>query len=132
MNSKLPVTSYQFPVAGAQSRLATGNRQLDTRAAGPGGEAARLRETAKQLEGIFVEQLFKAMRETVPEGGVVDGGSGEEIFSGLLASHLAAQVPTRWNDGLSDALVRQLRGRVLEDAGAAAPHTATPRGAEAL
>jgi Rod binding domain-containing protein len=68
----------------------------------------------------------------VPEGGVVDGGSGEEIFAGLLDSHLAAQVPAQWNDGLSDALVRQLRGRMQEDAGAAAPSTATPHRAETV
>jgi len=108
---------------------------VDRQSTAEGGQpnsAARLRETAKQLEGIFVEHLFKAMRETVPEGGVVDGGSGEEIFSGLLDSHLAAQVPGQWNDGLSEALVRQLRSRIQEDAGAAAPHTATPRRAETL
>lgn len=128
----LPVTSAQFTVPSTQSRPDTGIRKLETGAAGLGGEAARLRETAKQLEAIFVEQLFKAMRETVPEGGMVDGGSGEEIFSGLLDSHLAAQVPAQWNDGLSDALVRQLRGRMQDDAGADTPHTATPRGAETL
>ncbi|MBI1809965.1 MAG: chemotaxis protein chel, partial [Gemmatimonadetes bacterium] len=37
----------------------------------------RLRKTAKQLEGVFVQQLFKAMRETVPKDGVTGGGSGE-------------------------------------------------------
>lgn len=99
---------------------------------GLGGEAARLHETAKALEGLFVEHLFKAMRETVPEGGLMDGGSGEEIFSGLLDSHLAGQVPGQWNDGLADALYRQLRGRVADDSGAAVPAPATPRSAETL
>ena len=37
----------------------------------PGGTV----ETMRDLEGVFVEQLFKAMRETVPDGGLVDGGS---------------------------------------------------------
>ena len=84
----------------------------------PGGEEARLRRTAQQLEGVFVEQLFKAMRETVPEGGLLDGGTGEEIFTGMLDQKMAAEVPADWESGLGAALYRQLRG-VLSAAPAA-------------
>lgn len=74
-------------------------------------EAERLRRTARDLEGVFVEQLFKAMRETVPQGeGVVDGGSGEAMFTGLLDQRISAEAPAQWQRGLADALFRQLRG----------------------
>ena len=54
-------------------------------------EQQKLRETAGQLEGLFVQQLFKAMRETVPTGdGIVSGGAGEDMFTGLMDQHLAA------------------------------------------
>ncbi|HEX6631118.1 MAG TPA: rod-binding protein [Gemmatimonadaceae bacterium] len=78
----------------------------------PSSDAERLRQTARDLEGVFVEQLFKAMRETVPQGGgVIDGGSGEEMFTGMLDQHLSAEAPTRWQQhGLAEALYRQLRG----------------------
>ena len=70
-----------------------------------------LRKTARDLEGLFVQQLFKAMRETVPEGeGIVSGGAGEEIFTGLLDEHLAAETPRQWESGVAEALYRQLRG----------------------
>jgi flagellar protein FlgJ len=80
----------------------------------PQPDEARLRKVVQQLEGVFVEQLFKAMRETVPDGGLVDGGSGEEIFSGLLDQHLSAEVPAGWGErgGLSEALYRQLSRRI--------------------
>ncbi len=83
-------------------------------------EAERLRGVARDLEGVFVEQLFKAMRETVPEGGMLDGGSGEEMFTGLLDQRLAGEVPSRWEHGLAEALYRQLRGAASVDAGSAA------------
>lgn len=70
----------------------------------------KLRHAAQQLEGAFVEQLFKAMRETVPEGGLMHGGGGEEIFSSLMDQHLAAEVPASWENGIGAAIVRQLRG----------------------
>ena len=88
---------------------------------------ARLRKVAQQLEGAFVEQLFKAMRETVPEGGLTGGGSGEEIFSSLMDQHLAAQVPASWEHGLGAALIRQLRGAVSTET---SPTSSTVSGPE--
>jgi len=71
----------------------------------------KLREVASQLEGVFVQQMFKAMRETVPEDGLMSGGSGEEMFTTLLDQHLAAEVPGRRHSELAEALYRQLRDR---------------------
>ena len=75
----------------------------------------KLKKAAAQLEGVFVEQLLKAMRETVPQGeGAFSGGSGEEMFTGLLDQHLATETPGEWSDGLASALYRQLRARLPE------------------
>lgn len=89
--------------------------------AGPESDDARLRKAAQDLEGLFVEQLFKAMRESVPEGGLIDGGSGEEMFTGLMDQHLAARVPAGWESGLGAALYRQLRGDAAESSPATPP-----------
>jgi flagellar protein FlgJ len=79
-------------------------------ATGPAADDARLRRAARQLEGVFVEQLFKAMRETVPtENGILSGGAGEEIFTSLLDQHVAGEAASQWERGLGDALYRQLR-----------------------
>ncbi|HEY0970383.1 MAG TPA: rod-binding protein [Gemmatimonadales bacterium] len=75
-------------------------------------ENERLRKVARDLEGVFVEQMFRAMRETVPDGGVVDGGTGEEMFTTLLDQKLSADAPARWDRGLAEAVYRQLRGRM--------------------
>lgn len=86
---------------------------------GPESENTRLKKAVTELQGVFVEQLFKAMRESVPEGGLVDGGNGEEMFTGLMDQHLAAQVPAGWESGLGAALYRQLRGDVASGGPAA-------------
>ena len=75
----------------------------------PTADQKKLRKAAADLEGLFVAQMFKAMRETVPQDeGIVSGGSGEEIFTGLMDEHLAAETPTHWGGGISEALYRQL------------------------
>jgi flagellar protein FlgJ len=68
----------------------------------------RLRAATKQMEGVFVQELFKAMRETVPKDGLTDGGSGEDIFTGLMDEKIAAHVPDHWERGIGDSLYRQL------------------------
>jgi peptidoglycan hydrolase FlgJ len=78
---------------------------------------ATLMKTASQLEGMFVQQLYKAMRETVPQQeGIVSGGAGEDIFTGLLDQHLAAETPKQWDRGIAQALYRQLRHGAPADA----------------
>jgi len=80
-------------------------------------DEAKLKKTAKQLEGVFVQQLFKAMRETVPQDeGAVSGGTGEDMFTGLMDQHLAADTPTQWAHGLADAAYKQLRKALPQNA----------------
>jgi flagellar protein FlgJ len=107
-----------------------------TNASGPGlaSQDERLRGVVKQLEGVFVEQLYKAMRQTVPDDGITHGGAGEEMFAGLLDQHLASETPKQWNHGLGDALVAQLRPALARQAHVSADPLApvnpdTPKGA---
>lgn len=90
--------------------MSTIERSTALGAPAPPSDEARLRKASQDLEGVFVEQLFKAMRETVPESSLLDGGAGEEMFTSMLDSHLAAEVPSQWASGLAEALYRQLRG----------------------
>lgn len=85
---------------------------VSTATAPPPSDDARLRQAAQQMEGLFLEQLFKAMRETVPEGEVARGGSGEEIFTGLLDQKLADVAAGEGERGLGAAIYRQLRAHV--------------------
>jgi flagellar protein FlgJ len=77
----------------------------------------RLRDVARQLEGVFVEQLFKAMRETVPDDGVLgpESRAGESMFTGLLDQQLAAMAPGQWQSSLAASIVRQLGGRAAPE-----------------
>ena len=72
----------------------------------------KLHGVAKQLEGVFVLQMYKAMRSTVPTGGLFDGGSGEELFNGMMDEHMATDTPQKWKHGLSESIYRQLREAV--------------------
>ena len=80
----------------------------------PADPEARLKKTALQLEGLFVQRLFAAMRDTIPDDGLVSQSSAESTFTGMLDEKFAEQVPTQWNGehSLANALYRQLRQRL--------------------
>jgi flagellar protein FlgJ len=79
----------------------------------PDDQDTKLQKAAGDLEGLFVQQLFKAMRNTVPQDeGIISGGSGEEMFTGLMDEHLAAETPKQSQSGIAEALYRQLRHRL--------------------
>lgn len=103
----------RLPLAPDPGRAGAAAAAAAQRAADRATEHARLRQASRDLEGVFVEQLFKAMRETVPEGGLLDGGTGEEMFTTLLDQRLSALTPERWEGGLGNAVYRQLQGVAL-------------------
>ena len=89
--------------------------------------AAKLQQTAAQLEGVFVLQMLKAMRASVPKGGLTDSSSGEETFTAMLDEKIADKVPAQWTHGLTDALMSQLTSRdAMSRATAVQPNPTTP------
>lgn len=80
---------------------------------------AALRKTATQLEGVFVQQLFKAMRDSVDgDAGIAPASGGEAMFRDLLDQHVAERVPEQWGPehGLAEKLYQQLRARLAQTA----------------
>ncbi len=73
----------------------------------------RLRAATQLLEGTFYQEMFKAMRGTVPEGGAISGGTGQDMFESLLDQHVADAAAGQSDRGLGSALYRhftQARG----------------------
>jgi len=67
---------------------------------------------AHELEGVFLNQLFKAMRASVPQDGLIEANPGQELFTSLLDERLASQAAERMKGGLGDALYRQMARRL--------------------
>jgi Rod binding domain-containing protein len=64
------------------------------------------------MEGLFVQKMFAAMRETVnSEDGLVPQSSAEDNFTQLLDEKFSEQVPAQFagSHSLAHALYNQLR-----------------------
>lgn len=71
-------------------------------------DRVKLQKAAKSLEAVFMGQLLKAMRETVPDEGVIPKSEGEQMFTGMLDDEFAKAQSRQSTNGLGEALFRQL------------------------
>lgn len=77
-------------------------------------DEAALQKSARALEGLFVQQLFQAMRANIPTDGLVERGAGEDLFSSMLDQQIAERVaaqdagPRDLSSSLFDALRQRL------------------------
>lgn len=71
-------------------------------------ENSRLREAAKEFEGIMVEMMVKAMRKNVPESPLLGESNAREIFQEMLDSEYVRLMVDRGGFGIADLLVNQL------------------------
>ena len=75
------------------------------------GEETTLREACTEFESLFIYQVMKQMRKTLPQTKLIDGGKGEEIFTSMMDEELSRQMSSRQGMGLKDVLVEQLSGK---------------------
>jgi len=75
----------------------------------PQDQDARLRSLCREFEAIFIQEMFKAMRKTVPEDPLFGRDNGREIYQDLLDGELAREMARKQGLGLADAIYRQLR-----------------------
>lgn len=92
----------------------------------PGSPHAKLLAAAHQLESVFYGQLFKAMRDTIPEGGIVTKGTGEQMFTGMLDDEISRLATGQTDRGLAAAIYHELSRQLPPD-----PAAATSPGAPA-
>ncbi len=73
-----------------------------------------LLQASQEFESIFLYYMFKAMRSTVPEGGLIPRTMGQEIFEGMLDEEVARQASQNEDYGLARLLYDQLSRINLE------------------
>lgn len=110
-------------LSGQNSGLTMDLRSLDRLKAASGQNTASqstIKETARQLEGLFMQELMKSMRATTMNSGMLDN-SGTEMGQSMLDTQLATQM-TGLPRGLSALIERQLSRQM----GVATPEGGAP------
>ena len=72
-------------------------------------EERRLRQSAQEIEAVFVQQLIKMMRQASP-GGVLTG-TGQRMYQEMMDEELGKAISKGGGLGLADMLVRDVLRR---------------------
>ena len=106
--------------------LATGTASIDAlRASAAKDPKAAIKETAKQFEALFMQQIMKSMREATMSSGMLDN-EGSKLGTDMLDTQFATKM-TGLPGGLSEVIARQLE-RQMSGAQPAIPASAATTG----
>jgi len=71
-------------------------------------EKIRLRKVAVSFEAIFIRQLLKTMRSTVPGGTMFGSGAAGEMYADIAEAAVADAMAKEERFGIADVLYRRL------------------------
>ena len=74
----------------------------------PGASRAEIAKTAQEFEAVFLGEMSKLMLESVELGDEFSGGHAEQIFRGVLAEKLGAEIAKRGGVGLAPSVMEQM------------------------
>ena len=74
-----------------------------------------IREASRAFEAIFVNEIMKSMRKTLPEDGMLNSGFANNVFNGMLDQEYSQITANSGQFGLAKIISDQLGGNVNMD-----------------
>ncbi len=68
----------------------------------------RLKESCRDFEAIYAMEMFKAMRKTVPDGGLIKKNNAEELFQEMMDMEVAKEAAQGPGLGIATAMYEQM------------------------
>ncbi|MCW8859520.1 MAG: rod-binding protein [Deltaproteobacteria bacterium] len=73
-----------------------------------GQDPEKLKEAAQQFEAIFIQQMFKEMRKTIPDDGLIQRGNADDVYTQLQDLEAAKITAQQGGIGLAELMMQQL------------------------
>lgn len=96
-------------IGGASARALAGDKTMKSK--------DKVANLAREFESIFMNQMLKAMRQTIPKNNLVNGGHAEEIYSSMIDEELSRKMAYSQQSGLSQTLADQMNMVIERQAG---------------
>lgn len=75
-------------------------------------QLAKLRESTREFEAIYVMEMYKAMRKTVPDDGLFQASRSEEMFREMMDMELARETAKDEGMGIGEAMYNQMKATI--------------------
>ena len=108
--------AFKDKLTQAQKAANSGDKTTDAAsAAKAAADDKKLRKVCRDMESMFMNMLLTSMRETVPEGGLIEKPSGEKIMQSMLDQELSNNMAKAGGIGIADMLHRQLAAKIYQN-----------------
>ncbi|PKM94905.1 MAG: flagellar biosynthesis protein FlgJ [Firmicutes bacterium HGW-Firmicutes-1] len=77
-------------------------------------DSVKLKKACQEFEGYYLQQLFKEMRKTIPDSGLLEKSQGRDIFEDMLYEEYSKNMSKGKGMGLSEMLYRQLSKNITD------------------
>ncbi len=75
-------------------------------------DKAQLRESAREMEAMYIFQMYAAMRKNVPDNGLLPQSSTSKTFQEMLDMELARDMASGNGIGIGEAIYNQLKDKI--------------------
>lgn len=72
-----------------------------------------LRESTREFEAIYMMEMLKAMRKTIPEGGLFEKDVADDIYEEMLDMEYARETAKGKGMGLGEAMFEQMKVHII-------------------
>lgn len=69
---------------------------------------SKINSACEDMEALFIQNMFKEMRASIPKGGLISGGKAEEMFTTMLDAEMAKTFSASGGIGLSSMFRKQV------------------------
>ncbi|OQX20595.1 MAG: hypothetical protein BWK76_00840 [Desulfobulbaceae bacterium A2] len=66
-------------------------------------------KTSQEFEALFIQQMFHAMRQTIPDGGLLKKDNATRIYEDMLDAERARVMARQQSLGIAEAIERQIQ-----------------------
>jgi Rod binding domain-containing protein len=105
LSKGLPMDISLKTTTGYRAYTGTGMQSGAIRSA---SQESKIKSACMEMESMFIQNMFKEMRASIPKGGLTSGGKAEEMFTEMLDAELARNLSASGGIGLSSMVQRQL------------------------
>ncbi len=71
-------------------------------------DEGKLKKACEDFESIFISQMLKVMRQTIPKTGLLDGGTQQDTYLSLFDEELSKHMAKRGGIGLGKILYQNV------------------------
>jgi len=75
-------------------------------------ELQSLRKSCREFEAIYIQEMYKAMRKTVPDSGLFEKDMASELYREMLDMEMAKATAAGKGTGIGEAMYQQMKDKV--------------------